>query len=330
MNGFLNLPEDKSKVKTYIYTPIAASVPSNTNRGLSVVWNKPPGISFVYGLCIGAGGGGGGGGSGQGGGGGGAGTVVQFIQPAIAVPDLLHVVVAFGGPGGAGGNPTGTAGAQPTVDGNIMGTFLAYRSRATNPRNILNSNYFVGFSYIGAGNGGGGGAGTSNAVSGSGGAASTDPIAITSALFSGVYGMSNFTRNFGSNGGASNLGTLAAGVSVPFLGRPQGGASGGSNVGGIFRTGGSVLGSGAVANSIIPYDLLGGQTAGANGADGFTLYEPTFISLPGAGGASNTTVGVGGAGGFGGIGCGGGGGGAGTTGGRGGDGGPGLIMLVCW
>jgi hypothetical protein len=328
MNGFLNLPEDKSKVKTYIYTPFAASMPTNNNRGLSVVWNKPPGISFVYGLLIGSGGGGGGGGSVQGGGGGAAGGIVQFVQPAIAVPDILYVTVGFGGPGGAGGNPTGTAGTQPTVDGNTMGTTLSYRGRATNPRNVLNSVYQAGVAYVGITNGGGGGAGTSNSTGGAGGTAATDPY-VAASTFSGLHGMANFTRNTGVGGGASNLGTLAAGVTVPFLGRPQGGASGGSSVSGVFRTGGSVLGSGAVANSIIPYDLLGGQTAGAKGADGFTLYEPTFISLPGAGGASNPG-GVGGAGGYGGIGCGGGGGGAGTTGGRGGDGGPGLVILVCW
>ena len=65
MMGHFNLPEDKSKVKVDKYFamgPLAQSglIPQGTK-----VWNKPKGITFVYGLLIGPGTGGGGGGTGS-------------------------------------------------------------------------------------------------------------------------------------------------------------------------------------------------------------------------------------------------------------------------
>ena len=83
-------------------------------------------------------------------------------------------------------------------------------------------------------------------------------------------------------------------------------------------------------NSIWSSNIAGGTIGGGAGGQGITLFEPTFFSLPGAGGGANDS-GVGGKGGDGGIGCGGGGGGAGSvSGGAGGKGGDGLIIILCW
>ena len=72
MDGFLDLPLNKSQAKTYIFTADYNNQGSYDSRGLQK-WIKPKGINFVYGLLIGAGSGGAGGGLNGGGGGGAAG-----------------------------------------------------------------------------------------------------------------------------------------------------------------------------------------------------------------------------------------------------------------
>ena len=101
------------------------------------------------------------------------------------------------------------------------------------------------------------------------------------------------------------------------MGRPQGGAGGGGVSSSIAYPGGNVLAPTTSVNSIWSRKLIWRSTNTEHqlAEDGITLFEPTFLSLPGAGGGANAS-GVGGNGGKGGIGCGGGGGGAGTTGGR--------------
>jgi hypothetical protein len=316
MIGNFDLPIAKGNAKTYIYTtPTLISLSGGNIINGMPQWNKPKGINFVYGLIIAAGSGGGGGfsmGAGTTGGGGGGGTpgqITQFLQPAYLVPDILYVTVGVGGAGGA----AGTAGSLVTVSSGLFYTTLGPSansvtrtyyalpgSPATNPQ---------------SGRGGTSGAGGAGGTAGGSFGATT-----------GMAGFSNFAISTVLSGFA---GTLVAGTNATFAGRPQGGAGGGGVTSGVAAAGGNVLGPTTSGQSIWSRNLSGGAATGAAGEDGITLFNPTFFSLPGAGGGANAS-GTGGDGGKGGIGCGGGGGGAGTTGGRGGAGGDGLVMLVCW
>lgn len=329
MIGSLNLPIAKGNAKTYVFTGAAndgtLDPASGTARGVGhTTWQKPAGINFVYGLLIGPGTGGGGGhsfGAGTAGGGGGGGTpgpVLQFLQPAYLVPDILLVTVGRGGRGGA----AGTAGTLP----NSFATTLLYPTKVlgnTNYGTSTNTIYaapsgFYGFAGTPSGRAG-------SAVAGGNGGSAGGNLGTTSQP--GIAGFSNFSLT--SAPGGFNGGFAAAGTNATFLGRPQGGAGGGGVSGSIAYAGGNALGPTTSVNSIWSRDLSGGANTGVAGEDGVTLFEPTLFSLPGAGGGA-TLTGTGGKGGKGGIGCGGGGGGAGPTGGAGGDGGDGLAILVCW
>jgi hypothetical protein len=316
MIGNFDLPIAKGNAKTYVFTPINTLATSLPWRGL-YTWNKPKGINFVYGLLIGGGSGGGGGfsmGAGTTGGGGGGGTpgaVMQFIQPAYLVPDTLLVSVSRGGTGGA----AGTSGGYPNL---VSGLWYPLVGQST--ANISRIYYALpnsnqsGTQSGRTGTGAAGGAG--------GGAASLS----TTTNQPGIIGFSNYSLPAALAGFA---GTLVAGTNATFSGRPAGGAGGGGVTSGVAGAGGNVLGPTTSEQSIWNRNLSGGANDGSAGENGITLFEPTFFSLPGAGGGANAS-GTGGAGGKGGIGCGGGGGGAGVTGGAGGDGGNGLVMLVCW
>ena len=316
MIGSLNLPIAKGNAKTYIFTP------ENTPTGLPfrgpTVWNKPPGINFVYGIIIPAGSGGGGGasfGAGTAGGGGGGGTpgpTIQFIQPAYLVPDKLVVTV---GRGGAGGAP-GTAGGYPN-----LATGIFYQEVGQTSANVGTVYYALPALTMAGSNSGRTGTATA------GGAGGTAVTLNSTTNHPGIMGFGNFAQTAVLTGFAG--GFASAGTNTTFVGRPTGGAGGGGVSGSIGYNGGNVIAPTTSVNSIWSRNLSGGVNTGVNGEDGITLFEPTFFSLPGAGGGANAS-GVGGNGGKGGIGCGGGGGGAGTTGGRGGDGGDGLIILVCW
>lgn len=316
MIGNFDLPIAKGNARTYIFTPTPGSNQFTSIYRSLQRWDKPKGINFIYGLLIGAGSGGGGGfsiGAGTTGGGGGGGTpgaIVQFLQPSYLVPDTLFVTVAEGGLGGA----AGTLGGYPNLTGlfygnmgNQVATSRTYYAYPNNPQSGTQS-----------GRGGTSGAG------GAGGAILT--VTSTQAM-PGIVGFSNFVQATSPNGGFA--GTLVAGTNATFLGRPQGGAGGGGVTSGTAYTGGNALGPTTSVNSIWSRNLNGGANTGVAGEDGITLFEPTFFSLPGAGGGA-TLSGTGGRGGDGGIGCGGGGGGAGPTGGAGGNGGDGLVMIVCW
>ena len=310
MMGHFNLPEDKSKVKVDKYFamgPLAQSglIPQGTK-----VWNKPKGITFVYGLLIGPGTGGGGGGTGGGGGGGSAGPIVTFLVPAIAVPDELYINVPSGGKGG----PANTAGSVPATS-TLIGYNTVLQTTGTPNRTVF------AFTNSTTGQTGGGAGGTTSGAAGAGGTlASLNNLIMISTV--GSVQISPATA-------PGQAGTTGAGANAPFLGRPQGGASGGGISGGVGSAGGNVLGPSFGTQTIWNRNLSGGAATGQAGEDGITLFNPTFFSLPGAGGGANVG-GVGGRGGNGGIGSGGGGGGAGSTGGAGGDGGSGFVMLVCW
>jgi hypothetical protein len=321
MDGFLDLPLNKSQAKTYIFTADYTNIGAFASQGMQK-WVKPKGINFIYGLLIGAGSGGGGGGLNGGGGGGAPGNYVTFIQPAIAIPDELWVTVAFGGIGGNGGNPNGSAGAAPAgLGAGAPVTGLWWDARGTNST-VNSAPAYGGTFYTYITNGGASSGGTS-VGGGSGGSAAGAGTGITQA---GVNGFSVLTNGPGTATGFAG-GFTTAGTNAPFLGRPQGGAGGGG------RSGGAQSGGTVVQPSGGPFANIGkrfGGDPGGNGEDGITLFSPTLFITPGAGGGANDS-GVGGVGGKGGIGCGGGGGGAGSSGGgNGGDGGDGLIMLVCW
>jgi hypothetical protein len=316
MIGNFNLPIAKGNAKTFIFTADNVLATSNPWRGLAT-WNKPKGINFVYGLLIGGGSGGGGGfsmGAGTTGGGGGGGTpgaVMQFLQPAYLVPDTLSVSVSRGGTGGA----AGTSGGFPNL---VSGLWYPLVGQTT--LNISRIYYALPSSNL---------SGVQSGRTGTGAAGGNGGTAATLSTTSNQPGIIGFSNYFLPAALAGFAGTLVAGTNATFSGRPAGGAGGGGVTSGTAYAGGNVLAPTTSEQSIWNRNLSGGANDGSAGENGITLFEPTFFSLPGAGGGANAS-GTGGAGGKGGIGCGGGGGGAGTTGGRGGDGGDGLVMLVCW
>jgi hypothetical protein len=102
MQGFLDLASQQQQ-RFWVYTSKGVSNSFQT-------WSKPPGISFVHIITIGAGAGGSSGlgtntsaGSLAGGGGGGSGGMTSTFLPAHLVPDILHISIGLGG---AGGVPT--------------------------------------------------------------------------------------------------------------------------------------------------------------------------------------------------------------------------------
>ena len=317
MIGNFNLPLAKGNAKTYVFTSTDLTNAFAGGFRSMQRWEKPKGINFVYAMLINAGTGGGGGysfgaGTAGGGGGGGApGNVMQFIQPAYLMPDVLYMTVAKGGTGGA----AGTQGGYPSLATGMWYTTVTSLSSATRMYYALPSSTPTGTTSGRGGTvGAGGNGGTIYSISGT----NQQP---------GIMGFSNYAQTAVLAGFAG--GFAAVGTNTTFSGRPAGGAGGGGVSAGVAYTGGNVLGPTTSVNSIWSRDLSGGANTGIPGEDGITLFEPTLFSLPGAGGGA-TLSGTGGRGGDGGIGCGGGGGGAGPTGGAGGNGGDGFIMLVCW
>ena len=96
MNGFQHLPSQQDQ-RFWVYTGISGSTAFQT-------WNKPPGISFVQIICVGAGGGGGGGTARREGitttaaTGGGSGAMTSVLLPAYNIPDILYILPGYGGP----------------------------------------------------------------------------------------------------------------------------------------------------------------------------------------------------------------------------------------
>jgi hypothetical protein len=311
MIGNFDIPQDKSVVKTFVFNamgPIALS--GNLPQGFRI-WNKPNGISFVHGIIIGAGSGGGGGGTGGGGGGGSSGGVVTFLVPAYALPNETFVVVPSGGTGGA----SNTAGKAPAIYTGLAYTTQAVITGTPTRTNIVFANGVTAQTGGGAGGAAGGTAGAVGATT-------------TAAGIPMIASAGNYVITAPSPGLA---GTIDRGADAAFIGRPQGGASGGGISGGVASAGGNVLGPTFSTQTIWNRNLLGGAATGQAGEDGISMVQPTLFNLPGAGGGA-LVGGTGGIGGKGGIGCGGGGGGAAThgAGGAGGDGGDGLIILTCW
>lgn len=132
------------------------------------------------------------------------------------------------------------------------------------------------------------------------------------------FGAAGIFTSVGGQSGANTSGNITASTTT-FL---SGGGGGGTNV----TSGGGNVGT------KYGYPALSGGTAGtgANGADGYFLFQPILISQGGSGGAGSSTA-AGGNGGNGGIGCGGGGAGRCTSGtASGGRGGDGAVFIWSW
>ena len=113
MQGFQDLASQQRQ-RFWVYTSKGVSNAYQT-------WSKPPGISFIHIIAIGAGAGGSSGlgtnttaGTLSGGGGGGSGGMTSTFLPAHLVPDILHINVGLGGAGGA-----------PTTSTTVRGTGAA-------------------------------------------------------------------------------------------------------------------------------------------------------------------------------------------------------------
>lgn len=271
-------------------------------------WTKPSGISWVYFLVQAGGAGGGAGYSAAstlqrgGGGGGGGGGQMSGLCPAVFCPDVLQMCI------GQGGAPA-TAGGHTILNHMKVGV-----ARADGP------------TWLQAHGGSAGGTGT-GAAGGSGGTAGGYDTPCFAPLFPGLYG--NGTHG-GAAGGASGVGSNAGG---PVQALVRGGAGGaGIAASGSFNVGGEQTEVWPDRN----YRVLGGQSDGARGGDGYAALTAGdwstanyIMGVGGAGGASSAN-GTGGAGGDGAYGGGGGGGGGGVTGGAGGRGGHGYVLILAW
>jgi hypothetical protein len=274
------------------------------------VWHKPSNCNFVNFYLLGGGAGGQGGdtgaGSTRGGGPGGGSAAMAYVTiPAFALPDMLYVLVASGGTGGASSAGRGGSGGLSYISSQPDNTF--------SPLNIL----------MKSGTAGAGVTLTTTAGS---------IITANDIVLSKIALVSAYAGQTGSAGGASS----AAAPNVTPTGLPTTPGAGGSGVSsvGTLGTSGSIL-------SILDFPRIsGGASASTTGATvgnngyssrqnfiGPNFKHPMFFTGGAGGGASST--GVGAVGGDASYGCGGGGGGAGSsTSGRGGRGGDGLVIIT--
>lgn len=298
MNGFQHLPSQQEQ-RFWVYTG------NKVSNGFQT-WSKPPGISFVHIICIGAGAGGSGaypyvaGTAARGGSGGGAGALNSVFLPAYLVPDTLYINIGIGGAGGAASNVAGTANVAQAGTSTYV-TFYPVQGAA--------------YSFCMANPGGAGtvpsaGAG---AIGGNAGATATSTFFPNSQV-----GLRNYV-----GGQAGGTGGQNGATSVTAVYRITGGGGGsGNTVGNVIGTGASILMSGEYA--------LQGVASSPAGQDGSKIQDLIkFLSAGGTGASSSTTI-SGSNGGWGGFGSGGGGGSVGPgIGGAGGNGGDGLVIITC-
>ena len=283
------------------------------NTGVNVwqVWYKPPNCNFVNFYLLGGGAGGQGGPTGAGstrtgGVGGGSAAMAYITVPAFALPDMLYILVASGGTGGASGNGRGGQGSISYVSTQPDNTFSPY--------NVLMQS-------------GSANAGLTTSATAGAGITSSYIVLAEIAFLSGYAGQT---------GGAGGVSSGAAPYITP-LGLPTTAGAGGSGVSSV-----SILGTSGGINGILDFPrIVGGTSVASTGAttgnDGYSSRQnfigpnfkyPMFFTGGAGGGASDT--GVGANGGNGAFGCGGGGGGAGgnVTAGSGGRGGDGLVIIT--
>jgi hypothetical protein len=300
MYGFQDLASQQQQ-RFWVYT--------GTTSGSFQTWQKPPGISFVQIICVGAGGGGGGGGSINsslivGATGGGSGGITSTYLPSYNVPDTLFVLPGYGGNGGRGGEsgsiiPGGSVASQGTLGTAGTPSYVCYYPN-TGPGYVLNT-----------ANGGGGGWPTNNG---------NQSVAGGAAIASTAYPTSQFgLRN--PIAGHGYLASAGASANVRALYRVTAGG-GGRNSFPLSAFGINPAGQMALLT------IAGGATLGAPGNNGYF----DFVKFVGYGGTSGYHSGTQNAAesGQGGYGCGGGAGARGNpTGSNGGRGGDGLVIITC-
>jgi len=298
MYGFQNLASQQQQ-RFWVYT-------GNKNTSGFQTWIKPPGISFIHIIAIGAGGGGAGafpfsaGSAARGGGGGGGGSMNSTFLPAYLVPDTLYVNIGIGGAGGAASTVVGTANVGSTGNSTYVGFYpiqtAAYTLCMANP-------------------GSGGGAPTAGGGGGGGG----NPGATATSTFFPTSQVGLRTYTGGQTGGQAVTNGAATAITAEKRVTSGGGGSGNSV--------GNVIGTGASINVASLIAAIAASPAGTNGSQFTDLIN--FIFSGGTGASSSTTI-SGSNGGSGGYGCGGGGGGVGPgRGGAGGAGGDGLVIITC-
>ena len=226
-------------------------------------------------------------------GGGGSAGIVRGLIPVFLLPDILYILVGKGGAGVSSGGTGGTGG-------------LSYVSLqpSTSEQTLICKSSTVGAI---------GGAGSGNGIGAT--------ISVISLSAFGNLGL--FTAIAGNNSPVVSTGGIAGNSLTALASNLTTAGAGGAGKGAsVFAVGGSVL----AAPVILTSQVSGGQTSGANGADGYGTLQP-FCGAGGAGGASNIT-GAGGKGGNGYYGCGGGAAGGGTALTKSGDGGDGLVIIT--
>ena len=275
------------------------------------VWHKPPNCNFVNFFLLGGGAGGQGGPTGAGstrtgGSGGGSAAMAYITVPAFALPDMLYVLVASGGTGGASGSGRGGQGTLSYVSTEPDDNFSPYTV-------LMRS---------GIGNAGASTSATAGAV-----------ITASNIVLAEIAFVSAYAGQAGGGGGVSN--GAAANVTPSGIPTTQGAGGAGCNSVTVVGTSGSIL-------PILDFPKISGGTSNATtgataGNHGYSTRQnfigpnfkyPMFFTGGAGGGASDT--GIGANGGHGAYGCGGGGGGAGgnVTAGTGGNGGNGLVIIT--
>lgn len=300
MYGFQHLPSQQQQ-RFWVYN--GSNRPTNGFQP----WIKPPGISFVHIICIGAGAGGSSAfpysasSGARGGSGGGAGSMNSVFLPAYLVPDTLYINVGIGGAGGAASNVAGTANVAQAGTSTYVGFYPAQSAA-------------VSFCMANPGGAGSLPVGSAGAIGGNGGATATSTFFPISQV-----GLRNYIG--GQAGGTGGQTGAANNITATYRITGGGGGSGNS-VGGV-------VGSGAIINMAGEYALqaISPSPAGQNGAKIQDLIK--FLSAGGTGASSSTTI-SGSDGGWGGFGSGGGGGSVGPgLGGAGGNGGDGFVIITC-
>lgn len=222
MNGFQHLPSQQDQ-RFWVYTGDGVSRGAGLGSAYQT-WIKPPGISFVHIIAIGAAGGGSGayiyqaGTAARGGSGGGSGAMTSAFLPAYLVPDILYISVAVGGNGGAASTST-----SANVGSNGIGaTYVAFHPVDT-----------VGYALCIAntGNAGTVPAGGSGAIGGTAGANVSSTSLPTSQI-----GLRNYI-----SGQAGGQGLANSTTDITAIYRITGGGAGGGNsAGGAVGVGSSI------------------------------------------------------------------------------------------
>lgn len=295
MRGFQDLASQQQQRFWYYQGTISGSYQT---------WNKPPGISFVNIICVGAGGGGGGGSARrfgvtlQGATGGGSGALTSVTLPAWSVPDTLYILPGYGGNGGTGGRSgsaalgAGTSGVAGTA------TYVSYYPNITSGYTLCVAN--------------GGGAGVLQQQGN--GAITAGAASLSTAYPNAQIGLRN------SLAGHAYLASTGGTVSAQYRVMAGGGNAAIANTPSI---GGAVQPAGELFTTV-----QGPATEGAPGMNGMIDLQK-FIAYGGSSGYSSVTQ-DGGLAGAGGPGCGGAGGAYGfQTGSDGGRGGDGFVIITC-